>query len=71
VYKAGERKAEASAAQQPEQGYAPPAQAPPPAQPAGLSEETINALAELGRLHEQGVLTDAEFEEQKRRYLAG
>jgi hypothetical protein len=34
-----------------------------------MSEETVNALTELGRLHEQGALTDAEFEEQKRRYL--
>lgn len=49
-----------------------PASYPPPGPPGpGLSEQAVTALAELGRLHEQGVLTDAEFEEQKRRYLAG
>lgn len=35
----------------------------------GLSSEAIDHLSELGRLHEQGVLTDEEFEEHKRRYL--
>lgn len=41
------------------------------AEGAGLSSETIDQLGELGRLHEQGILTDEEFEEQKRRYLQG
>ena len=36
-----------------------------------MTTEAVNSLAELGRLHEQGVLTDQEFEQQKQRYLQG
>ena len=35
----------------------------------GLSADDTNRLAELGRLHEQGVLTDDEFSHQKARIL--
>jgi hypothetical protein len=48
------------------------AAAPPPAPPAGgggLTAEDTNRLAELGRLHEQGILTDEEFAQQKARIL--
>jgi hypothetical protein len=38
---------------------------------AGISSETVQRLEELGRLHEQGVLTDEEFTAQKQRLLAG
>jgi hypothetical protein len=50
---------------------APPA--PPPAAPAaGTDMDTKLAhLKELGALKEQGILTDAEFEEQKDRILNG
>jgi len=42
---------------------APPAQAPPAADP-------IQQLKELGELHQQGVLTDEEFAAQKAKLLA-
>ena len=51
------------AQQQPEQYAAPPQAAPPEADP-------IARLRELGELHEQGILTDAEFEAQKAKVLA-
>lgn len=46
---------------------APPPAAPPPA--AGLSADAMSQLQQLGQLHEQGVLTDAEFAAQKARIL--
>ncbi|WP_327186292.1 SHOCT domain-containing protein [Streptomyces sp. NBC_01334] len=58
-------------AQQSDQQPAPqpaPAAAPPPAQPADMSSK-IDQLKQLGELKAQGVLTEAEFEEQKRRIL--
>jgi hypothetical protein len=33
--------------------------------PRGITAEDTNRLAELGKLHEQGVLTDEEFAQQK------
>lgn len=46
---------------------------PPPAAPAagGMSPDAINALKELGQLHEQGILTDEEFATQKAKLLGG
>jgi putative oligomerization/nucleic acid binding protein len=49
--------------------------APPPAAPqappmAGPSSDAIDRLKELAQLHEQGVLTDQEFDQQKARLLA-
>jgi len=41
---------------------------PPPAAPAG--PDPIEQLKELGALHDQGVLTDDEFAQQKARLLA-
>jgi membrane protease subunit (stomatin/prohibitin family) len=42
------------------------------AQPAGgMSDNSIEQLQKLGQLHEQGVLTDAEFEVQKQKILQG
>lgn len=55
------------------QQYA-PAPAPPPSASASASattEDKIALLKELGELKAQGVLTDAEFEDQKRRILSG
>jgi len=37
----------------------------------GLGDEGIVQLGKLGHLHEQGVLTDAEFEVQKQKLLEG
>lgn len=56
-------------------------EAPPPAEPAPAAapaapaagtdmDSKISRLKELGALHDQGVLTDAEFEAQKAKVLA-
>ena len=48
------------------------AQAPPPPAPAAPStDDKLSQLKELGQLKESGVLTDAEFEAQKAKILAG
>ena len=56
-----------------DQYYADQAQAqaapPPPAAPA--QDDTLDRLKELGELKNSGVLTDAEFEAQKAKILAG
>ena len=52
-------------AQQPQPAYA----APEPAAPSGGMDDKIAQLKDLGQLKEQGVLTDAEFEAQKRLIL--
>jgi hypothetical protein len=44
-------------------------QAPPP--PAPSQDDTLAKLKELGELKTAGVLTDAEFEAQKAKILAG
>jgi hypothetical protein len=61
-------------AQQSQQAYAAPPQqyaAPPPAPaaPAGITNEAIQQLQQLAALKEQGVLSEEEFEVQKRRLL--
>ncbi|MFF3623359.1 SHOCT domain-containing protein [Streptomyces sp. NPDC002467] len=49
-----------------------PEYAPAPAAAAGgMTDETLDALERLGKLHEQGVLTDTEFAVQKDRLLRG
>ncbi len=55
-------------AQQQPQQYAPPPPPPPPAAPA---RDTVAQLKDLAELKSQGILTDAEFEAQKARILAG
>jgi hypothetical protein len=50
----------------PPAGYAAPAPAPAPAAP---QESTLDQLEKLGRLHEQGVLNDEEFAQQKAKVL--
>jgi hypothetical protein len=55
--------------QEPQQAYAPPPQqqyAPPPPQ----EEDPIAKLREYAKLHDDGILTDEEFEAQKRRLLS-
>lgn len=56
-----------------EQQQTAPAQASPPAPaPVGASEtDTLTQLKELGELKASGVLTEAEFEAQKAKILAG
>ncbi|MER7685109.1 SHOCT domain-containing protein [Streptomyces sp. NPDC097610] len=61
-------------AQQEYQEAAPPQSAPaaPPPPPAPSADDMggrIDQLKQLGELKAQGVLTEAEFEEQKRRIL--
>jgi hypothetical protein len=78
---AGKRRADAEAEQQ-EQAYyqgqqsamvaqAPPAGTAPPTPAAGVSDSDVSRLQELGKLHEQGILTDEEFARQKTLILGG
>jgi hypothetical protein len=46
-------------------------QSPAPVASAGISSEAVQKLQELGKLRDQGVLTDDEFATQKERLLAG
>jgi hypothetical protein len=77
----GKHRADLEAEQQ-EQAYmqgqqsamaaAPPQAAPPsPATAAGVSASDVSRLQELGKLHEQGILTDEEFARQKTLILGG
>jgi hypothetical protein len=43
----------------------------PSAPAGGISDTSIEQLQMLGQLHDQGVLTDAEFEVQKQKVLQG
>ncbi len=52
-------------APQPQQQYAPPPQAAPPAR------DQVAQLKDLADLKAQGILTDAEFDAQKAKILAG
>lgn len=52
-----------------ESQQAPPAAAPAP--PSASADTTIEQLQKLGQLRDSGVLTDAEFEAQKQKILAG
>ena len=62
------RLAELEAQQQP-QYQAPPPPAPAAAAPTGLTNEAMAQLQQLAQLKESGVLTEEEFEVQKRRLL--
>jgi hypothetical protein len=54
---AGQDRAEAVAAE------------PAPEQPAGITDDGIAQLQKLAQLKEQGIITEAEFDEQKRKIL--
>jgi Short C-terminal domain len=67
--------AQYAAPAQPQQAHAEPVPPPPqapaaPAQPAGMSDR-LAQLKQLGELLSAGVLTQAEFEQQKARILNG
>ena len=47
----------------------PPPVAPQLPAPGGMTDDTIEQLTKLGQLRDSGVLTDDEFEQQKRRLL--
>jgi hypothetical protein len=70
--KRGARKSEEQQQEAYEQGQqsataaAPAAPAP---EPDGITSQDTERLAELGKLHESGVLTDEEFAQQKARIL--
>ena len=49
----------------PEQQYAPP----PPPPPAAPEEDPIEQLRQYAKLRDDGILTDEEFAEQKRKLL--
>lgn len=71
AYMLGKRHAESQEQEQYEQ-EAPPQEAPPESPPpssGGISEDAMARLKELGQLHEQGVLTDEEFAQQKAKLL--
>ena len=51
---------------EPQQAYA-----PPPPDPGPSTEDKLEQLKQLGELKTSGVLTDAEFEAQKAKILAG
>jgi len=55
-----------------QQAQAAPAPAPAPVAPAagGISDAAIEQLKQLAALKDQGVLTDEEFEQQKRKLLS-
>jgi hypothetical protein len=48
-----------------QQSAAPPPAAPAAAPSAGVSSADVDRLKELGKLHDQGILTDEEFGRQK------
>jgi hypothetical protein len=54
-----------------EQQQAQPAYAAPPAPAAPSTDDKLDQLQQLGELKASGVLTDAEFEAQKAKILAG
>ena len=60
-------------AQQEAAAAAPPAQAAPapPAPPSSGEGDMLEKLTKLGQLRDAGVLTEAEFEAQKAKVLAG
>jgi membrane protease subunit (stomatin/prohibitin family) len=59
---------DAAAQQQAYEQQAPVEQAPAPA--AAASDDPIARLKELAQLKDQGILTDAEFDDQKAKILA-
>ncbi|GGX91814.1 SHOCT domain-containing protein [Streptomyces fructofermentans] len=61
------RWAQQSAEQQPQYAQAPPP--PPPPAPADDMTSKIDQLKQLGDLKAQGILTEAEFAQQKQRIL--
>ncbi|HEV3094859.1 MAG TPA: SHOCT domain-containing protein [Solirubrobacteraceae bacterium] len=67
AYLMGKRRAEAQQQAPPAAEGGSPSASPEPA--GGLDADAVKRLKELADLHEQGVLTDEEFAEQKARIL--
>jgi len=53
----------------PPQQYAPPPPPPPPPAPAAEEDDMTDQLAKLANLHNQGILSDAEFAAAKAKVL--
>ena len=53
-----------------QQQYAAQQAPPPPQSSGGISDAAIEQLKKLSELKDAGVLTDAEFDEQKRKLLS-
>lgn len=74
AYVAGKHRAGAEAEQAADQTEQDPGAGSPEAAPSAssgaLSEDAITKLKEISDLHASGVLTDAEFAEQKQKLLA-
>ncbi|MFJ6050648.1 MULTISPECIES: SHOCT domain-containing protein [unclassified Streptomyces] len=64
-----QQEAQQQQAQEAQQQAAPPPPPPPAAAPADDMTTKIEQLKQLSTLKEQGVLTETEFAEQKRRLL--
>lgn len=72
TYYAGKRRAEAQereTAQEQRISGLESQTAPASAPASGVGDETVERLKQLGQLHEQGVLTDEEFAQQKAKLL--
>jgi hypothetical protein len=54
-----------------QQQYAAPPPAAAPQSSGGISDAAIAQLKQLAELHDQGILTDAEFDAQKQKLLSG
>ena len=72
AYAYGKHRANVEAEQQ-DQAYAAGQQAamapPAPTASAGITDADMARLSELGKLHDQGILTDEEFAQQKAQIL--
>ena len=76
AYAVGKRSAQGGAqeedAQAEDQGAAPDepdSQQAAPSPPGGLTDAAVDQLEHLGKLKEQGILTDEEFAQQKKKLL--
>ncbi|MFL6002893.1 MAG: SHOCT domain-containing protein [Nocardioides sp.] len=57
--------------EQQQQYASPPQYAAPPPPPQDDADDMLEQLEKLGQLRDKGILTDAEFAEQKARLLSG
>jgi Short C-terminal domain len=69
AYAMGKRRQER--AEQEQQPASQPQQQAAAPSGGGLAPDAIEQLQQLGKLHDQGVLTDEEFDQQKAKVLAG